>query len=111
QVTAAVPDPEGVLVQTFIPGGHEVLIGSTEDPSFGPLIAFGMGGVTVELLGDVAFRIHPLTDVDAREILRAVKGFPLLQGYRNMPEGDIEALEDTLLRVSALVTAVPETVE
>jgi acyl-CoA synthetase (NDP forming) len=56
KVMSAVPDPEGVLVQSFVPAGHEVLIGSTEDPSFGPLIVFGLGGVTVELLGDVAFR-------------------------------------------------------
>lgn len=111
QVTTAVPDPEGVVVQSFIPAGHEVLIGSTEDPSFGALIVFGLGGVTVELLGDVAFRIHPLTDVDVGEMLRSVKGFPLLEGYRNMPKGDIEALEDAVLRVSALVSAVPEIVE
>lgn len=111
QVTGAVPDPEGVMVQSFVPAGHEVLIGSTEDPSFGPLIVFGLGGVTVELLGDVAFRIHPLTDVDVTEMVRSVKGFPLLEGYRNMPEGDVEALEDALLRVSSLVSIVPEITE
>ncbi|MFP3913646.1 MAG: GNAT family N-acetyltransferase [Actinomycetota bacterium] len=111
QVTGAVPDPEGVMVQSFVPAGHEVLIGSTEDPSFGPLIVFGLGGVTVELLGDVAFRIHPLTDADVVEMVRSVKGFPLLEGYRNMPQGDIAALEDALLRISALVTAVPEITE
>ncbi|HEX2154525.1 MAG TPA: GNAT family N-acetyltransferase [Acidimicrobiia bacterium] len=111
QVTGAVPDPEGVLVQSFVPAGHEVLIGSTDDPSFGPLIVFGLGGVTVELLGDVAFRIHPLTDADASEMVRSVKGYPLLEGYRNMPEGDVTALEEALLRVSALVSAAPEIVE
>lgn len=111
QVTQAVPDPEGVIVQSFVPEGHEVLVGSTEDPSFGPLIVFGLGGVTVELLGDVAFRIHPLTRVDAAEMVRDVKGYPLLEGYRNMPEGDVPALEDALLRVSAMINVVPEIVE
>lgn len=111
QVTSAVPDPEGVVVQSFVPAGHEVLIGSTEDPSFGPLIVFGLGGVTVELLGDVAFRIHPLTDVDAAEMVRSIKGFRMLEGYRNMPEGDVAAVEEALLRVSTLITEVPEIIE
>src|SRR5690606_7831264 len=111
QVTTAVPDPEGVVVQSFIPAGHEVLIGSTEDPSFGALIVFGLGGVTVELLGDVAFRIHPLTDVDVGEMVRSIKGFRMLEGYRNMPEGDVEAVEEALLRVSTLISEVPEIVE
>jgi len=111
QVTSAVPDPQGVVVQSFVPAGHEVIIGSTEDPSFGPLIVFGMGGVTVELLGDVAFRIHPLTDVDASEMVRSIKGFRMLEGYRNMPEGDVEAVEEALLRVSTLISEVPEIVE
>jgi acyl-CoA synthetase (NDP forming) len=108
QVTSAVPDATGVVVQSFIPEGHEVLIGSTEDPNFGSLIGFGLGGVTVELLGDVAFRIHPLTDVDAAEMVRAIRGFPMLEGYRNMPVGDVAAVEEALLRVSAMLTALPE---
>ena len=108
RVWAAVDDPEAVMVQSFIPDGHEVLIGTTEDPNFGPLVGFGLGGVTVELLGDVAFRIHPLTDVDVSEMVRDVKGFPLLEGYRNQPEGDVPALEEALLRVSAMITALPE---
>ncbi len=111
QVTGAVPDPEGVLVQSFVPEGHEVLIGSTEDPTFGSLVVFGLGGITVELLGDVAFRIHPLTGVDAAEMVRSVRGFPLLEGYRNLPVGDVDALEQTLLRVSAMVSALPEVTE
>ena len=111
QVRGAVPDPEGVLVQSFVPEGHEVLIGSTEDPNFGSLVVFGLGGITVELLGDVAFRIQPLTDVDASEMVRAVRGFPLLEGYRNLPVGDVDALEDALLRVSAMISALPEITE
>lgn len=111
QVIGAVSDPEGVLIQTFVPAGTEVLLGATEDPNFGRLVVFGLGGVTVELLGDVAFRIHPLTDVDAAEMVRSIKGFPLLDGYRNLPRGDVVAVEDTLGRVSALLSAAPEIVE
>jgi acetate---CoA ligase (ADP-forming) len=110
-VTAAVADPDGVLIQEFIEGGHEVLVGMTQDPTFGPLVVFGLGGIYVELLQDVAFRIHPLTDVDAREMIYEIKGSKLLDGYRNQPRGDVAALEDALLKVSGLITAVPELVE
>jgi acetyltransferase len=111
QVMNAVPDPEGVLVQEFVPGGHEVLVGMVEDPNFGPLIVFGLGGVFVELIGDVAFRIHPLTDVDARVMISEVKSARLLEGYRGGDPGDIDAVVDTLLRVSALIEDVPEIFE
>ncbi|MGH8911142.1 MAG: acetate--CoA ligase family protein, partial [Acidimicrobiia bacterium] len=108
RVTEAVTDASGVVVQSFVPEGHEVLIGSTEDPNFGSLVGFGLGGVMVDLLGDVTFRIHPLTDVDAAEMTRAVRGFPMLEGYRNLPVGDVAAVEDALLRVSAMLTVLPE---
>ncbi len=111
RVTAVVPDAEGALVQQYVAGDHEVLIGMVEDPNFGPLIVFGLGGVFVELIEDVAFRIHPLTDVDAAEMVRAVKSAPLLEGYRGAEPGDIAAVEDALLRVSALVEDIPEIVE
>ena len=111
KVTAAVDDAEGVLVQEFIPGGHEVLVGMTEDPNFGPLVVFGLGGVYVELLHDVAFRIHPLTDADAAEMVREIRGFPILDGYRNLPKGDVDAVEEALLRLSALIGLVPELFE
>jgi acetyl coenzyme A synthetase (ADP forming)-like protein len=110
-VTAAVPDPEGVLVQEFVAGGHEVLIGMTEDPNFGPLIVFGLGGVFVELIGDVAFRINPVTDVDAREMIAEVKSARLLDGYRGGPAGDIDAVAEAILRISMLVDEVPEIAE
>ena len=110
-VTAAVDDADGVLLQEFVSGGHEVIIGMTEDPTFGPLLAFGLGGVFVELVGDVAFRIHPLTDVDAAEMIGSVKAARLLEGYRGGDKGDIPGVKDALLRVSALIDGLPEIVE
>jgi acetyltransferase len=81
------------------------------DPNFGPMIVFGLGGIYVELLKDVAFRLQPITDVDAGEMIRETKSFRLLEGYRNNPKGDVEALERALQRVSALIWAVPELME
>jgi len=111
RVTGAVDQFDGVLIQEFIEGGHEVLIGMAFDPNFGPLVAFGLGGVYVELLKDVSFRIYPITDTDSAEMIRETKGHKILEGYRNNPEGDIEALEDALQRVSALITEMPELTE
>jgi len=111
RVTSVVDDAEGALVQEFVGEGHEVIVGMTEDPSFGPLMAFGLGGVFVELIGDVAFRIHPLTDLDADEMIGEVKSAKLLDGYRGGPAGDIPALRETILRLSALVEALPEVAE
>lgn len=111
RVTGAVGSYDGVLVQEMIRGGHEVLVGMAQDPNFGPLVVFGLGGVYVELLKDVAFRLHPLTDVDAHEMIRQTKGHRLLEGYRNNPKGDVPALEEALQRVSALISVFPELVE
>lgn len=111
EVIASVPDSEGVIVQEMIRGGHEVFIGMTEDPDFGPLLVYGLGGIYVELLEDVAFRLHPLTDVDAVEMMNQIKGAKLLEGYRNQPKGDTDAVVQLLLRVSRLVGAIPEIVE
>jgi len=111
QVTQAVPDATGALVQEYVADGHEVLIGVTQDPDFGPLLVAGLGGVFVELIGDVAFRILPLTDRDAREMLREPKAHQILEGYRGGPPGDIAALENALLRVGALVEDFPEIAE
>jgi acyl-CoA synthetase (NDP forming) len=97
---------DGVLVQPMLSGGVEVMIGMTQDLLFGPLIAFGLGGIHVEILGDVRFRITPLTDHDAAAIIREIKGYRLLEGYRGHPAADIEAIEETLLRVSRLVEEV-----
>ncbi len=99
---------EGVLVQPMFSGGVEVMAGVTQDPLFGPLIAFGLGGIHVEILGDVRFRITPLTDRDATEMVREIRGSRLLEGYRGHPAADTAALEDLLLRVSRLVEEIPE---
>jgi acetate---CoA ligase (ADP-forming) len=102
---------EGVLVQPMIREGVEAIVGVTHDRSFGPLVMFGIGGVHVELLRDVAFRVHPLTDRDARDLVRSVRGFPLLEGYRGAAPGDVAALEELLLRVSQLAGDHPEIAE
>jgi acyl-CoA synthetase (NDP forming) len=99
---------DGVLVQPMLSGGVEVMIGMTQDPLFGPLIAFGLGGIHVEILADVCFRITPLTDRDAAAMVRSVRGYRLLQGYRGHPAADVPAIEETLLRISRLVEEIPE---
>ncbi|MBI4261157.1 MAG: acetate--CoA ligase family protein [Actinobacteria bacterium] len=99
------------LVQRMVPQGVEMLVGVVHDPSFGPVVAVGAGGTQVELLRDVEVRITPLTDVDAAEMVRQLATFPLLDGYRGMPRTDVPALEDVLLRVSALVDHHPEIAE
>ena len=99
---------DGALVQPMILSGVEVMVGVTADPLFGPLIAFGLGGIHVEILGDVRFRITPLSDRDAAEMVREIRGFRLLEGYRGHPPADVEAIQDALLRVSRLVEEVPE---
>jgi acyl-CoA synthetase (NDP forming) len=88
-----------------------VLVGLTQDPLFGPLVAFGLGGIHVEILGDVCFRVTPLTDRDAAEMVRCIRGRRLLEGYRGHPPADLPALEQLLLRVSALAEALPEVAE
>jgi acetate---CoA ligase (ADP-forming) len=102
---------DGVLIQQMIEGGVETMIGISDDPLFGPLIAFGLGGIHVEILGDVRFRLGPLSDRDADELLHEIKGLPLLEGYRGHPPGDLTALRELLLRVSRLAIDVPEIVE
>jgi acetate---CoA ligase (ADP-forming) len=99
---------EGVLLQREVSGGIEALVGVTTDPTFGPLVVCGLGGVLVELLRDVAFHLTPVTDVDAHDMLKELRAGKLLDGYRGMPAGDRDALADVILRVSALVELVPE---
>jgi len=99
---------DGALVQSMAPDGVECLVGVVTDPVFGPLVACGLGGVAAEVIGDVAFRVHPLTDVDAEELIASVKVSRLLQGYGGRPFADVRALREVLLRVSRLVEDVPE---
>lgn len=108
---AADADIDGVLVQAMIAGGVETMIGISDDPMFGPLVAFGLGGVNVEILRDVHFRVAPLTDTDADELLHGIRGLPLLQGYRGHPPADLDALREMLLRVSRLAVDVPAIAE
>ena len=93
------------------PTGVELIVGVVHDHSFGPVLACGAGGTTAELVSDVAVRITPVTDLEAREMLRSLRTFPLLDGYRGAPRCDLAAIEDVLLRVSAMVEAHPEIVE
>ena len=98
----------GLLVQGMIPGGVEMIVGAVQDPQFGPVIACGTGGVLVDVLADAAFRLHPLSTADAREMIDGLRGARLLRGYRNAPPADEAALRGVLLRVSELVTVCPE---
>ncbi|MDJ0975355.1 MAG: acetate--CoA ligase family protein [Planctomycetota bacterium] len=102
---------DGVLVQPMVPKGAELLVGVSEDPVFGPLVAFGLGGIHVEILQDVAFRVAPLTRQDAEAMVRGIRGARLLDGYRGHPPADVDAIHDVLLRVSRLVEEVPEITE
>jgi acetyl coenzyme A synthetase (ADP forming)-like protein len=101
----------GAVVQAMAPRGIETIVGVVQDPSFGPLVMFGLGGVATDVLGDRAFRILPLTDLDAAELVRSVRAAPLLFGHRGTPAVDVSALEDVILRVAALADTVPEVAE
>ena len=102
---------EGVLIEPMISEGVEVMVGMTLDPVFGPLIGFGLGGIHVEILKDVCFRVTPINNMDAAEMVRTIHGYRLLEGYRGSPPADIAAIEDLLLRVARLVEEVPEIAE
>jgi acetyl coenzyme A synthetase (ADP forming)-like protein len=96
------------VVQQMAQPGVETIVGVVQDPLFGPLVMFGLGGVATELLGDQSFRVLPLTDLDAAELVRSLRASPLLFGYRGSPPVDVEALEDLLQRVARLAGAVHE---
>jgi len=101
----------GCQVQEMVRGGREVLLGMSRDPQFGPLVAFGLGGIYVEALKDVAFRIAPFSPREADEMIREIRAYRLLEGVRGEPPADHMAMVDALLRISQLVTDFPEIVE
>jgi acyl-CoA synthetase (NDP forming) len=98
----------GVLVQEMAPQSTEVIVGAIKDPQFGQTLMFGLGGIFVELLNDVTFRVAPITREDAHEMVIKVKAYPLLKGYRNTPPADIDAIISVLLNTSKLVMDYPE---
>jgi acyl-CoA synthetase (NDP forming) len=102
---------ERVLVQPMFASQAEVIVKMLEDPSFGPLITFGLGGIHVEVIADVSVRVTPLTDRAAATMVREIRGYPLLEGYRGHAPADIDAIHDVLLRVSRLVEEVPDIAE
>jgi acyl-CoA synthetase (NDP forming) len=104
-------EPTGFVVQEMAPEGVEMLVGVAGDPDLGPVVVCAAGGRAVELLGDAQMRLAPLTARDATEMIRELRTFPLLDGYRGAPPADVAALEDVLLRVSALAADHPEIAE
>jgi acetyltransferase len=112
-IARAAPDArlDGFLVQQMVDGGRETIVGVARDRVFGPLVMFGLGGIFVEALRDVAFRIAPLTTRDARELIRGIRGLPVLEGVRGAPPVAFDALADAILRVSQLAVDFPEITE
>ncbi len=105
RVRHARPDAEiqGVLVQRYAKGGRETIVGMTHDPKFGPVLMFGLGGIYVEALQDVVFRVQPVTDIDAADMVRSIRGHKLLEGLRGEPPADVATIAETIERVSQLV--------
>jgi acetyl coenzyme A synthetase (ADP forming)-like protein len=104
-------DVWGCQVQQMLAGRHEILLGMSRDPQFGPLVAFGLGGIYVEVLKDVSFRVAPFGRREAEDMIREIAAYPLLEGVRGQPPADTEAVIDALLRISQLVTDFPEIAE
>ena len=109
-VAAQVPEArvDGISVQPMAAPGVEVIVGMSKDATFGPVLMFGLGGVLVEVLKDVTFRIVPLSPRDAREMIHDIQSFPVLAGYRGAAPADLEALQHILLTLSAFVASTPE---
>ena len=112
-VAEAAPDAtiDGVAVQAMAEPGTEVIIGTTTDPQFGPVMMFGLGGILVEVLKDVSFRIVPLEPRDAKQLIREIQGFPVLEGVRGQAGADLDALEQMVLQVSSFAESNPEVAE
>ena len=101
----------GVTIHGQAPPGKEVILGMTKDPDFGPLIMFGLGGIYVEVLKDVSFRLAPIDKTSALDMIREIRSFPLLRGVRGEPPADIDAIVESILRLSQLVTDFPQIIE
>ena len=101
----------GFLIQEYVHGGREVIVGMTHDPKFGPVVMFGLGGIYVETMKDVVFRVPPLTDLEAREMIQQIRGYSLLRGVRGEPPVDHDALAEILQRFSQLAEDFPEIAE
>ncbi|RLF33201.1 MAG: CoA-binding protein, partial [Thermoplasmata archaeon] len=113
RATRYMPDAQiwGCQVQEMVAGGREIIIGMNRDLQFGPLMMFGLGGIYVEALKDVTFRVAPFSRREAKEMINEIRSIQLLRGVRGEPPADMEAIVDTLLRMSQLVTEFPEIVE
>jgi len=98
---------QGILVQKMAPKGTEIIIGGLKDPQFGQTLMFGLGGVFVEILKDVTFRIAPIDESNAKSMIREIKAYPILQGYRGQPPVDEGAIVDILLAASRLIMDLP----
>ena len=102
---------EGFEVEAEVEDGKEVLVGVERDPLFGPIIAFGLGGIYVEVMRDVTFRLAPVRSLSALHMVQSLKAFPLLKGVRGEPPSDLDALTEVIERVSQLAVEIPEIVE
>jgi acyl-CoA synthetase (NDP forming) len=111
EMRGRIPSMSGFVVQEMARPGAEMIVGVVHDPQFGPVVACGAGGVMVELIKDVSVRLTPLSREDAAGMLRELKTYPLLEGYRGSPRRDVASLEDVILRVGALVDDIPEIAE
>jgi len=98
----------GVLVEEQVKEGVEVIVGAFRDRQFGPTVMFGLGGVFVEVLDDVSFRVAPVSETDAEEMIREIRGYRILRGYRGRPPADLEAVKEIILKVSRMVTELRE---
>jgi acyl-CoA synthetase (NDP forming) len=105
------PKIEGAAVEKMARSGIEIIVGTFKDAQFGPVIMFGLGGIFVEVLKDVSFRIVPIERRDAAEMIKEIKGYPLLKGYRGTEPANIAVLEDILMKVSDFVEKTPEVKE
>ena len=98
----------GVIVYSMVPQGTEIIIGMMKDPHFGPVIMFGLGGIFVEVLKDISFRVLPIEERDAREMITEIKGYEILKGARGNPPRDVQAIKEVLMKISQLTMENPE---